>query len=90
MKSRRRAKAGGSGGGSKAPGGSGTGAGRAGTDASKKRQTAKNDENIHPAGILTSGAVRMFSQCTKQKWYLVPKNSAPVLQVVSKLEEEAS
>ena len=51
-KSRRRAKTGGGGG--KVPGGGGGGAGRG-------DRTAKNsDENLNPAGILTTGAVRML------------------------------
>ena len=82
-KSRRRAKTGGGSGGSKAPGGGG-GAGRGGAD--KNQPTAKNsDENS--AGILTAGAVRMFSECAKDKAYSVPKNSAPVLQIVSDVKE---
>ena len=81
-KSKRRAKAGGSGGGGK------------GAADDKKKQTAKNSDdeienNIHPAGILTAGAVRVLSKCAHQKRYSVPKNSAPFLQVVSPLEEGA-
>ena len=86
-KSKRRAKTGGGSGGNKAPGGGGGGTGHDGAD-DKKKQTAKNsDENS--AGILTTGAVRMFSECAKEKVYSVPKNTAPVLQIVSDLEEGA-
>ena len=84
-KSKRRAKTGGGGGSGKVPGGGG-GAGRGGADKKNQPTAAKNsDENS--AGILTAGAVRMFSECFKQKIYSVPKNAAPILQVVSDLKE---
>ncbi len=83
-KSKRRAKTGGSGGGGgKVPGGGGR------ADDTKK-QTARNsydENNILPAGILTAGAVRMFTECVKGRAYSVPKNAAPVLQVVSDVKD---
>ena len=85
-KSRRRAKTGGGGGGGKVPGGGGGGG--AGRGGGAGDQTAKNsEENLNPAGILTAGAVRMFSECVKGRKYSVPKNDAPILQVMSDLED---
>ena len=80
-KSKRRAKAGGG------SGGGGGGTSRSGADGAKP--TAKNSDdienNVQRAGILTTGAVRMFSECTKGRKYSVPKKAAPVLQIVSDL-----
>ena len=87
-KSRRRAKTSGGSGGGKVPGGGGGGTGRGGGD-KKKQQTAKNSDdenNIQPAGTLTTGAVRMFSECTRVTRHSVPKKSAPILQIVSDLK----
>ena len=92
-KSRRRAKTGGGSGGGKGPGGGGGGTGRGGGD-KNNQQTAKNSDdeienNIQPAGTLTAGAVRMFSECTRVTRHSVPKKSAPILQIVSDLKGDS-
>ena len=75
-KSRRRAKTGGGGG--KVPGGGGGGG------AGRGDRTAKNsDENLNPAGILTTGAVRMLLKEEYMKFMMFAEKSGPILQVMN-------